>query len=190
MAGIARYFRTTAERLAYVPTTEEIGFLYRDLEDGEMYFARARVAGTGGWISLSDAAGGPFLPLTGATMTGAIRQTPVQFAFGASVSLDVSAGNAFQMTDIVTSDWALTLTGGASGDCGTIAFKQAAAGGKKITGVTVSGRTVLMRDDLTTLNTTAALVANAHCVLYYEFGTDVNAVVQLGIKAGVAAAYT
>lgn len=130
------------------------------------------------------------LPKAGGTMTGAVLQTPTQFAFGASVSLDVSANNQFQMTDIVTSDWALTLTGGASGDRGTITFKQAAAGGKKITGVTVSGRTVVMRDNLTTLNTAAALVANAKVTLYYEFQTSVDAVVSLDIKAEIAAAFT
>jgi hypothetical protein len=124
------------------------------------------------------------------TFLGAIRQTPTQFAFSTTPSINASLNNSFQMTDIVTADFALTLTGGQDGDCGTISFKQAAAGGKKITGITVSGRTVLMRDDLTTINTGAMLTANAKVVLDYQFLTAVDAVVLVGIRSGVAAAFT
>lgn len=119
-----------------------------------------------------------------------IRQVPKQIAFAASMTIDCSQGNSFQITDIVTSDFSLTLTNGVDGDSGTISYKQAAAGGKKCTGITVTGRTKEMDDLLTTINTTNALVANTHCILTYAFfttGTDL--LVRFWMNTGTAASF-
>lgn len=131
------------------------------------------------------------LQKSGGTMTGAIRQTPGQVTFAAAMSINVASNNQFQVTEIVTSDFALTLTGGQGGDCGTIAFKQAAVGGKKLTGITVAGWSVKMDASLDTLNTDEALVANAHVVLTYQFVIEGgDSVVYVNVLALVAAAYT
>lgn len=118
------------------------------------------------------------------------RSTPTSRVFAASMTIDVSQSNTHVISTIVTSDFALTLINFQDGDCGEIVFKQAAAGGKKITGITVAGRTALMGDSLTTLNTTPMLVANAKCRLTYDFFTAVDSVVVLNMVAGIAAAYT
>ncbi len=131
------------------------------------------------------------LAKAGGTMTGPVRQTPSTQTYSSSMTFDVSTNNQFEVSTIVTADFAITLTNGQDGDCGTISFKQAAAGGKKITGITASGRTIKMDAGLTTINSTTMLVANSDCVLTYIYqttGTDV--VVLVSMMATVAAAYT
>ncbi len=160
---------------------------------------RANMGSAADYVLLSLLAAGGFINSTasdlllaksGGTMTGALRQTPAQIVFAAAMVADVSLNNQFQVTGIITTDFALTLLNGQDGDRGTIAFKQAAAGGKKLTGITVAGRTVTMDAALATLNTAEMLVANTHVVLGYHYVTDGgNATVRMNVVAAVAAAY-
>jgi len=118
-------------------------------------------------------------------------QYPTGFAYSATPSLDVSANNAHVMTDEMTADMALTLLNGADGDAGVIMVAQDGTGGWKITDIAAAGRTVLMRDDLVTINTVAFKVADAISLIAYEFVT-VNGVgiLFLSVSTGIAAAFT
>lgn len=168
------HFATTAERLAYPFSAEDLGAYVFDDQEGNVY----QCMGSGIGAAM-------------ASQLGVIRQVPKQVAFAASMSIDVSQSNTWQITDIVTSDFALTLTNGRDGDSGTIVFKQAAAGGKKITGITVSGRTKEMDDALTTINTTNMLVANTLCILTYLYYTTASGVlVRFWMNTGAALAVT
>jgi len=167
------HFATTAQRLTYPFAARDMGAQVFDDQEGNTYWCM-----------------GEGLGAAMCHQAGSIRQVPKQVAFAAGITLDVSQSNSWQMTDIVTADFALTLTNGKDGDCGTFTFKQAAAGGKKITGITVSGRTKEMDDALTTVNTTNMLVANNKCILTYAFFTSVDACVRFWMNTGSALAVT
>lgn len=168
------HFDTTAERIAFPFTSNHLGSLVFDDQEDNVYLVR-----------------GSGIAPTMSFKLGAIRQTPKQLAFAASLTLDCSTSNSFQIADIVTSDFALTLINGKDGDSGTLIFKQAAAGGKKITGITVTGRTKEMDDALTTLNTPNMLGQNTHCILTYAFyTTGTDACVRFWMNTGAAAAFT
>lgn len=114
---------------------------------------------------------------------------PTAFAYAASVTLDVSPDTGspmFAMSDLMTGDMALTLSGGEDGCSGVIAITQDSGGGNKITGVTAAGRDVLMRDDLASINTVAFKDGDAVSFLTYQYAPGV---VFLSIVTGVAAAY-
>lgn len=90
--------------------------------------------------------------------------------------------------DKITSDFAIVVSSGQDGDEFAIEVSQAAAGGKVITSVTAPGRTVLLRDDLTTLNTTPYLVADAVSVVSGRFASVGGvAVLILDIHTGTPA---
>jgi len=168
------HFATTAQRLAYPFAETDIGGQVFDDEEGNEYTCMG--AGIGAAMC---------------SQLGSIRQVPKQVTFAASMSIDVSQSNSWQVGAIITSDFTLTLTNGRDGDSGTFAFKQAAAGGKKITGITVSGRTKEMDDLLTTINTTNMLVANTFCYLSYAYFTTASgAIVRFWMNTGVALAVT
>jgi hypothetical protein len=167
------HFDTTAEMLAYPFVPEDLGATVFDDQLGNVYTCM----GSGIAPALCS-------------QLGSIRQVPKQVVYASAITLDLSQSNSWQMTDIVTADFALTLTNGKDGDCGTFIFKQAAAGGKKITGITVSGRTKEMDDALTTINTTNMLVANNKCILTYALYTSVDACVRFWMNTGAALAVT
>lgn len=171
-------FATTAALQANIFVQADVGALVPDLQAGLIY----RVARPGP---------GSFACTLFGSQLGPVRPTPAEVALVANAaSLDLSANQRFQLTAIITADFALTLANGQDGDIGSFDFKQAAAGGKKITGITVAGRTARMRDTLTTVNSTAALVANAHNRLSWEFATEGgNAVVIFNMTSTIAASF-
>lgn len=116
---------------------------------------------------------------------------PTEFAFDATLDVDVSASATFEMSDDMTANMAITLLNGEDGDSGVILVSQNGAGGWKITGITAAGRTILMRDDLTTINTAAMLVASAKSLIAYQYATvSGDAVVIVSIVSAITAAYT
>lgn len=156
------------------------GALYLESATGLPYY---NASGSTSWTALASS--------SGTTFSGAIRQTPAAATISAgATTIDVSTNNSFQIATQITGDFTIALTNGQDGDSGAIAWKQASAGGKKVTAVTASGRTILMAGTQTTINTTAALVANAPVVLTYSYDTQGgDAVVVLSTLDTAAVAY-
>lgn len=92
-------------------------------------------------------------------------------------SLDVSAYNIHRQTDTLTGDIAITLASGSDGDRGIVWLKQDGTGGRKLTGVTASGRTVIMTPAMgASFNNEYVVPADAVFGVGYEYasvgGTD------------------
>lgn len=119
----------------------------------------------------------------------AVPLAPAVVAFSSTVTANLTSARNFQVGKI-TSDFAVVLANGIDGNAFSISLQQATAGGKLITGVTAAGRTVLMRSDLTQLNTSAFLVANSNSLLNGRFDTlNGTPVVFLDIQTGVSVLY-
>jgi hypothetical protein len=97
--SLDRHFTTTAERTAYAVLDGDLGVQFQDYQDGKVYEAVAKGAGSANWRSLSDISGAAVaaaqadatsalanaataqttanaaLPKAGGTMTGAITLT-------------------------------------------------------------------------------------------------------------------
>lgn len=114
------------------------------------------------------------------------QQGPTPMAFKTSLVFDLSQGAVFAV-DQITSDFGLNFTNTQDGDVATVFLKQSISGGNLITALTATGRTVLMRDDETQINTTAFGVANANSELRVHFTTIAGVAVALvSIATGVA----
>jgi hypothetical protein len=89
----------------------------------------------------------------------------------------------------MTQDTTFTFNNPTPGRTLAITLKQAAAGGKKITAITVTGYTVEMDDSLATINTPGFLTANAHVVLFLtlaQFGPDLIAKASMSANRAVS----
>lgn len=129
-------------------------------------------------------------PNIGIATATAINSTDSAVSFSGTPTFDISAHDSFVLGQI-TSDFAITLSNPAVGQSGTIAMVQDGTGNHKITGITVTGFTVIMLVAAdTSINTTEFKVASARSVLSYKL-VSVNSVniCYVSMSGGQAAAY-
>ena len=125
-----------------------------------------------------------------------LKPTQQLVAFSGTPSFDTSLFDHWLLAQL-TGNIAITLTNPVLGNRGRIELQQDATGSRRVTGITVSGYTVLCKNDPTPadavgkLNTTAMKVASARSTLYYEFTlVGITAICHVWMQTGVTPDYT
>jgi hypothetical protein len=126
----------------------------------------------------------------GFTVTGTIKQVQNLVAFSATPSVDISLHDHWFLGTL-TGNVALTLANPALGNRGRIELLQDGVGNHRITGITVAGFTVLVKNASGLLNTAAMKAANARTTLYYELAlVNITGVCHVWTETGVTPDYT
>ena len=142
------------------------------------YYLRQSTTSSGLWqhvgASADNTSWRKVLDTNGGKLSGPLDTTPTAQSFSATPTFDVGANDDFSMAAL-TADIAITLSNPAVGKSGQIAVVQDGTGGRKITGITVSGFTVRCFNAGALVNTPEFLAASARSVLTYKMYT-VNSV--------------
>lgn len=158
---------TYAERAALELVASDVGRVAFVAEDNQFWILTDDDGGEGPvWFSLTDTAE----PWTEDLVYRATSRTVAAKTFAGAMTFDLTTALHWACT-LITSDFTIALANGEDGDEFTIALPQATGTPRSITAVTATGRTMLMRNDLTQLNTAAFLVASSRNMLVGRFET-------------------
>ncbi len=151
---------------------------------------RASGAGTGAPTELTSTQLNAIVGGTALTMSKPINTTASSVSFSSTPAFDLSANDSFVLGQI-TSDFAITFSNPATGQSGRIGMVQDGTGSHKITGITVSGFTVVMlQGSGTTINTDEFKTASARSVLsYWLVSVNSSNVCFVAVSGAKAAAY-